>query len=92
MARLRLHLRTNPETGRRDLVIDYESDPSALPVEHENQHRDLVDRLIAGGALRAGELGEIIVERLPEQRLGTSTSTDPREPTPQPEEHGRERQ
>ncbi|NVJ20325.1 MULTISPECIES: hypothetical protein [Myxococcus] len=63
MASLILRLLVNPQTGRKDVVIQYESDSDALPMEHEEEHRRLVDQLIAGGALKASEVGRIIVQR-----------------------------
>ncbi|MFY1831864.1 hypothetical protein ACN47A_38470 [Myxococcus fulvus] len=63
MASLILRLLVNPQTGRKDVVIQYESDSDALPMEHEEDHRRLVDQLIAGGALKASELGQVIVQR-----------------------------
>ncbi|AGC44681.1 hypothetical protein MYSTI_03369 [Myxococcus stipitatus DSM 14675] len=63
MASLILRLVVNPATGRKDVVIQYESDSDALPMEHEEEHRRLVDQLIAGGALKASELGRVVVQR-----------------------------
>jgi hypothetical protein len=66
MAELTIRLRVDPATGKKNVVIQLSSDEDALPIEHEEEHRALVDRLIAGGALKQAELGKIIVERLPE--------------------------
>ena len=44
-----LRLRVDPATGKRELVIDYTSDADALPVEHEDAHRQLASRLVEGG-------------------------------------------
>jgi hypothetical protein len=63
MAEMTIQLRCNPETGKKDIIISLRSDEDALPVEHEQQHRALVDRLIQGGIIKAGEEGKIIVER-----------------------------
>jgi len=46
MAELTIRLRVNPETGKKDIVIDLRSDADALPHEHEQQHRHLVQQLI----------------------------------------------
>jgi hypothetical protein len=43
----------DPATGRRELVIDYASDADALPMEHEEEHRALANKLLDGG-LRGG--------------------------------------
>lgn len=63
MASLILRLQIDPVTGKKDILIKYESDADALPMEHEEEHRRLVDKLIAGGALKASEVGRIVVER-----------------------------
>ncbi len=48
MAELTLRLRVNPVTGRRELAIDYSSDSDALPFEHEEEHRRLAEKVVAG--------------------------------------------
>jgi hypothetical protein len=54
MADVILRLRVDPVTGKRELVIDYTSDADALPVEHEQAHRELADRVVDGGLRGAG--------------------------------------
>lgn len=49
MADLILRLRVDPATGKRELVIDYTSDADALPIEHEDAHRQLADQVVDGG-------------------------------------------
>lgn len=66
MAELIVRLLVDPTTGKKHVIVKYLSDTDALPLEHEQDHRRLVDQLIAGGALKQHELGEIIVERLDE--------------------------
>jgi|GEM_PF-3147395 len=41
-----LRLETDPETGEKRVVVDYQSDRDALPMEHEDDHRDIVDQLL----------------------------------------------
>ena len=55
MADLTLRLRVDPVTGRRELVIDYTSDADALPMEHEEEHRRLAEKVVDGG-LRSGKV------------------------------------
>jgi hypothetical protein len=66
MAEMTIRLRTDPATGKKDIIIDLRSDADALPHEHEQQHRALVQRLIEGGLIKAEELGQVVVEREPE--------------------------
>jgi hypothetical protein len=63
MAEMTIRLRCDPETGKKDIVISLRSDEDALPHEHEQQHRALVEKLIQGGIVKAEELGKIVVER-----------------------------
>lgn len=63
MAEMTIRLQIDPETGKKDIVISLKSDEDLLPHEHEQEHRSLVERLIEGGAIQAGEVGKIIVER-----------------------------
>jgi len=63
MATLTLRLIWNAQTRKRDIVIAYDSDSDALPMEHEADHKRIVDQLIGGGSLQAAEVGVVIVER-----------------------------
>jgi hypothetical protein len=61
--RVTLKLRHNPKTGKRDLVVEYESEEDLLPHEHERDHRRLVEGLIGRSLDTLGDIGEIRVER-----------------------------
>jgi hypothetical protein len=67
MPELTIRLRCDPATGKKDVIISMRSDEDALPHEHEQQHRALVDKLIEGGIVKAGEVGKIVVEREEEE-------------------------
>ena len=44
------------------------SEPDSLPIEHEQDHRRIVERLLGKGVLQDDELGEVEVRRVqPEQ-------------------------
>ncbi len=75
MAEMTIRLRVNPETGKKDVVINLRSDEDALPHEHEQQHRNLVNQLIEGGVLSEGELGSVIVEREEDSETSSPQST-----------------
>jgi FtsH ternary system domain X3-analog len=84
MAELIIRLEVDPQTRKKNVIISYRSDEDALPVEHEEDHRRLVNGLIEGGALQAAELGQIIVERVdaegvPAQEEGQGGTQDQRE-------------
>jgi hypothetical protein len=68
MAEMTIRLRCDPATGKKDLVISLRSDAENLPQEHEQQHRALVEKLIGQGLLKAEELGQIVVERVDEDK------------------------
>ena len=74
MPHVTIRLQVDPVTRKKNVVVSYESDSGALPLEHEDEHRRLVDKLIEGGALKAQELGKIIVERPQEEAPGESPS------------------
>lgn len=63
MATVILRLEVDPSTQKKNVIIKYESDSDALPMEHEETHKKLLEQLIAGGALKASELGHIVIER-----------------------------
>ena len=63
MAELTIRLIPDPTTGKKNIIVSMKSDEDALPHEHEQQHRALVDKLIEGGVIKAGELGKVVVER-----------------------------
>ena len=55
MPDLILRLRTDPKTGKREIVIDYTSDSDALPMEHEEAHQQLANKVVEGG-LKSGNV------------------------------------
>lgn len=72
MAEMTIRLVFDPSTGKRNIVVSLRSDEDALPHEHEEQHRLLVNKLVEGGVLAAGEVGQVIVER--EEDAGDAAS------------------
>jgi hypothetical protein len=67
MAEMTIRLIPDPATGKKTIVIALRSEEDALPMEHEQQHRALVEKLIDGGLLKASEVGQIVVEREAEE-------------------------
>jgi hypothetical protein len=78
-------LRRDPQTGKQNIVVKLDSDPDAMPVEHEQLHRQLVEKLIGKG-LKPEDLGELVVEREagpePSRPTGTPAEAE-RAKTPQ---------
>ena len=56
-----IRLSVDPVTGKRTITVAYTSDVEALPHEHEDAHRDVVEKLIEGGIAKPGDA--IVVER-----------------------------
>jgi hypothetical protein len=63
MAELSIHLQIDPETGKKNLIIEYDADADMLPHEHEEEHRRLINELVEGGVVKAEELGKVVVKR-----------------------------
>lgn len=80
MAEMTIRLIPDPDTGKKNIIIALRSDEDALPHEHEQQHRALVDKLIEGGIVKAGEVGQITVTREKDEKEGTPpVSTGPQQ-------------
>ncbi|MEW5741949.1 MAG: hypothetical protein AB1938_23745 [Myxococcota bacterium] len=63
MATLTLRLEIDPVTRKKNVLVKLDSDSDALPMEHEEQHKKLVEALLAGGHVKPEELGTITIER-----------------------------
>ena len=79
MAEMTIQLQIDPQSGKKNIVVSLSSDTDALPHEHEEMHRKLVDKLIQGGLLKASELGKIIVAR--EEEKGAPEAAPHETPT-----------
>jgi hypothetical protein len=66
MPEMEIRLEIDPVTKKKNVKISYTSDEDALPMEHEDDHRALVDKLIEGGIVNAEEVGSVVVERAEE--------------------------
>jgi hypothetical protein len=60
MAEMTIMLRRDKATGKQNIIIKLDSDPDALPIEHEQMHRKLVQDLTG---LKPEDLGEVIITR-----------------------------
>ena len=63
MGTLTLRLDVDPVTKKKSVWVKLESDADALPIEHEEQHRKIVEALLKGGIIKADELDTIHIER-----------------------------
>ncbi len=64
MAQLTIVLRRDPQSGKQNIIVKLDSDADSLPIEHEQLHRTLVEKLVGKG-IPAEDLGEIVIEREP---------------------------
>jgi hypothetical protein len=80
MPEMTIQLRCDPATGKRDIIVQLGSDADSTPQEHEQLHRNLVDRLVNGGILKSGEAGKLVIEREPEK--GAAAELPVGEPIP----------
>jgi hypothetical protein len=62
MAELTILLRRDPQSGKQNIVVKLDSDPDSLPIEHEQLHKRLVEKLVGKG-MKAEDLGEVVIER-----------------------------
>lgn len=86
MAQLTIILKRDPGNGKQNVIVKLDSDPDALPIEHEQLHRRLIEKLLGSG-LDPEDLGEIIVER---EATKEPTPTSPQsEPEKQKTAQGR---
>jgi hypothetical protein len=77
MPEMTIRLLRDPDTGKQNIIVKLRSDEDALPHEHEQMHRALVDKLIEGGLLKAGEEGNLIIERQEETAPAEPESNTP---------------
>jgi hypothetical protein len=73
MAQMLIILRRDPQSGKQNIVVKLDSDPDALPIEHEQLHRRLVEKLVGKG-LNPEDLGEIVIEREGDAQPGQPTA------------------
>lgn len=72
MAEVTIRLVSNPQTGKRDIIIDYESEDDALPHEHEHEHKAIIEQLLGQGILSGDDIGNIRVGRQQPTRTETT--------------------
>ncbi|MEZ6184644.1 MAG: hypothetical protein R3F62_06490 [Planctomycetota bacterium] len=63
MGEIQIRFRMNMETGKKDILIEYDGDEDAMRHEHEREHRRIVETLVGKGVLREDEVGDVQVKR-----------------------------
>ncbi len=79
MAEMIIMLRRDPNTGKQNIIIKLDSEPDALPIEHEQMHKALAEKVLGR---KLDDNDEIIVERESEQQP-TGPVSQPNEPQKQ---------
>jgi len=80
MGQIIIKLRANKETGKKDIVIEYESEEDQTGWEHEKRHKRIVEELIGKGVLEEGEFGQVVRERAGAGASGEDSSSEVAEP------------
>jgi hypothetical protein len=62
VALMTIRLVKNPQTGKQQVVVKLDSEADALPHEHEQLHRQLVEQLVGKG-MNIEDLGDLVIER-----------------------------
>ena len=87
MAEMTIRLIPDPATGKKNIIISLTGDQDALPHEHEQMHRAIVNKLLGGGKIQAEEIGHIEITREKDEKVpATPNSSGPhgeREAVPQ---------
>lgn len=67
MAEMTIRFIPDPATGKRNIIVTLRSDEDALPHEHEQQHKTLVEKLISKGVIAEDEGGNVTITREEEE-------------------------
>ena len=81
MAEMIIMLRRDPNSGKNHILIKLDSDPDALPIEHEQMHKALAEKVLGR---KLDDKDEIIVER--------ESEAQPAGPVQQPNEPQKQKQ
>ena len=68
MPEMTIRLIPDPDTGKKNIIISLRGDEDALPHEHEQMHRQLVEKVLGKSKLKAEEVGQITIERVEEEK------------------------
>ena len=75
MPEMTIRLEVDPDTGRKRVRVAYESDADALPMEHEEEHRALIKKLLEQGLI--DDPDQVVVEREPGKQIDTGGQETP---------------
>ena len=78
MPEMTIRLIPDPDTGKKNIIISLRGDEDALPHEHEQMHRRLVEKALNGIVAKA-EQGTITIERVEEKEPAAPVSSGPQD-------------
>ncbi|MGL4421430.1 MAG: hypothetical protein ACRCZF_12245 [Gemmataceae bacterium] len=88
MAQMTILLRQDPVTRKQNIIVKLDSEPDALPIEHEQLHRKLVEKLVSAG-MKIEDLGHIEIEREAPRSIGAEPASTENTPVAKPQGSGR---
>jgi len=88
MPELTIRLIPDPDTGKKNIIISLRGDEDALPHEHEQMHRKLVDKVLGASKLKASEIGQITIEREEDAGVPASPNKNPEQEQRQAAQQG----
>ena len=77
MAEMTIRLIPDPETGKKNIIISLTGDQDALPHEHEQMHRAIVNKLLGASKIKAEEIGHIEITREENEKVPASPTSNP---------------
>ena len=75
MPEMTIRLIPDPVTGKKNIIISLTGDQDALPHEHEQMHRAIVNKLLGGGKIKAEEIGHIEITREGDEKAPATPNT-----------------
>jgi hypothetical protein len=88
LAAITIKLRYNKRTGKKDIVIEYESEEDMTGWEHEKEHKRIVEELVGKGVLEDEEFGQVIRVKpgeSAEEASGEATANPEAQPQAEPQ-------
>jgi hypothetical protein len=89
MPEMTIRMIPDPQTGKKNIIISLTGDEDALPHEHEQMHRAIVDKLLGKAKIKAEEIGQITIAREEDRKVPESPTANPPQDQRKAEQQGR---
>jgi len=83
-----IRLIPDPETGKKNIIISLRGDEDALPHEHEQMHRRLVDKVLGASKAKGIDVGQITIEREEDAGVPAAPNKNPEQEQRQATQQG----